>query len=108
VSSAKRSGEASVGFAITPATGATLPTGQERSGHLRPDLEWIDAVVGQESLDPPLDAGRLGVAGHGHGELAGPAVLDERYSEAEVGHGLGLMAVQVGQEVILNLPPPVA
>ena len=81
---------------------------QERAGHLRPDLEWIDAVVGQGSLDPPLDAGRLGAARYGHGELAGLAALGEGHGEAEVGHDFGLMAMQIGQEVILNLPPPVA
>ena len=67
------------------------PAGQERSGHLGPDLVRVDAVVGQEPLDPPLDAGRLGVAGYGHGELAGLAVLGEGHGEAEVGHGLGLV-----------------
>jgi hypothetical protein len=81
---------------------------EDRSGQLGPDGLGIDPVVGQGPLDPPLDAGRSGVAGDRDGELAGPAVVGDGHGEAQVGQGLGLVAVKARQEFVSNLPPPVA
>jgi hypothetical protein len=81
---------------------------QDRAGQLRPGRVGIEPVVGQGSLDSPLDAGGAGRAGDGHRELTAVAVVDDGHGEAEVGQGLRLMAMQVRQQSPRNLPPPIA
>ena len=58
------------------------------------------------AVEPPLGGRRGSVPRRDGGELAGVAVWDQGHGEAEVGQGLGLMAVEVRQELVPHLRSP--
>src|SRR5262249_41142404 len=64
--------------------------------------------VGQGPLEPAFDAGRPGLAGGGGGDLAGLAMLGHDHGEAQLGQGVDLMAVSLGEQFGPHLGPPIA
>ena len=87
------------------------PPGQavgREAGQAGEDTTRLQPGVGQGALQAAAGAGGAGPTGDGGGDAAGVAVADGGHGEAEVGQGVDLMAVQVGEEVGAEAGAPFA
>jgi hypothetical protein len=68
----------------------------------------LKPVVGEGPLEPAFDAGRPGPARGEGGDLAGLAVLGHDHGEAQLGLGVDLVAMGLGEQFTSHLGPPFA